>query len=62
MIIPKEERLYSVQEVLAKNGGPIPMSMSGIYQAIKKGAIPIVSIGKRKFIRGSFLRKLLRTE
>lgn len=45
-----EKTLYEVEEVLKKNGGPLPMSKAGIYLACSKGAIPTVRVGRRLFI------------
>ncbi len=46
--------LYSVDEVLACNGGILPMSKSGVYKLIREKAIPSKRIGKRVFILGRF--------
>ena len=46
--------LYSVKEVIADNGGVLPMSKSALYKLIQKEKIPHKRIGKRVFILGSF--------
>lgn len=53
--------LYSISEVIEANGGPIPMSKSGVYDAIRKGAIAeehIHRIGNRVFIKKSYIEKI----
>lgn len=54
-----EKKLWEIEEALAKNGGPIPMSKAGIYLACSKGNIPTVRIGRRVFIPSWFIEKLL---
>lgn len=51
--------LYSVKEVIEKNGGPIPMSLGGIYEAINRGEIACITIGRRKFIPKTELERIL---
>ncbi len=51
--------LYSVDEVIAENGGILPLSKSGVYKLIREGKIPSKSLGKRVFILGSFLDDLM---
>ncbi len=46
--------LYSVDEVLACNGGILPMSKSAVYKMIREKVIPSKRIGKRVFILGHF--------
>ena len=46
--------LYSVDEVLACNGGILPMSKSAVYKMIREKVIPSKRIGKRVFIMGQF--------
>lgn len=43
-------RLLPVKDVIAANGGPLPMSLAGVYAAIKRGEIASVKIGRRVFI------------
>ena len=40
-----EKKLYQLQELISVNGGPIPLSRAGIYNAAAKGDIPTVNIG-----------------
>lgn len=54
-----EEKLYSIKEVVVKNGGILPMSVSGTYEAIRRGNLPAVTIGKRRFLSGATLKKLV---
>ncbi len=51
--------LYSVDEVIAENGGILPLSKSGVYKLIREGKIPSKSRGKRVFILGSFIDDLM---
>ena len=51
--------LYSIDELLRKNGGPLPLSRSGIYLAVNNGVIPTVSIGRRKFVPSWYVDGLL---
>ena len=50
----KDKLLYTVDEVLEKNGGILPLSKSAIYKLIREKEIPSKRIGKRVFILGSF--------
>ncbi len=50
------KKLFTVEEFQKI----IPMSKSGIYQGIRKNTIAVVQIGKRKFIPGWFVEKLLK--
>lgn len=53
------KRLYSVKELISKNGGPLPISMAGLYSAINRGEIECVTIGRRKFIPSAELERIL---
>lgn len=50
--------LYSVDEVLACNGGILPMSKSAVYKMIREKVIPSKRIGKRVFIMGHFFDEM----
>ncbi len=50
-----DNRFYSVKEIIVKNGGPLPLSLSAVYSAIRAGDIPVKKIGKRLFISGKYL-------
>lgn len=50
-----DDRFYSVKEIIVKNGGPLPLSLSAVYSAIRAGDIPVKKIGKRMLIPGKFL-------
>ena len=52
-------RFYSPKEIIVKNGGILPMSLSSVYAAIAKGEIPCKIIGHRKLIPGRYLQQLL---
>lgn len=54
-----EKKLYELPELIRKNGGPIPMSLGGIYLAAKNGQIPTVKIGKRIFVPEWYVAQLL---
>ena len=55
----KGKILYSVDEVLEVNGGILPLSKSAVYKLIREGKIPSKSLGKRVFILGSFIERLM---
>ena len=52
-------RFYSPKEIIVKNGGILPMSLSSVYAAIAKGQIPCKTIGHRKLIPGKYLLQLM---
>lgn len=54
-----EKKLWEINELLTENGGPLPMSMAGIYLAIKKGNIPSVRVGRRLFVPDWYVQKLI---
>ena len=54
-----ENKLFTVEEALAKNGGPIPLSKSGLYRALAEGQIKKVNIGRRVFIPSWFINELI---
>lgn len=58
MIIDAEQ-LYEVKEVIKKNGGILPMSLSGVYNLIRRGEIDVVRLRKKVFIKGSFLKRII---
>ncbi|MEN6383839.1 MAG: hypothetical protein ABFD79_01425 [Phycisphaerales bacterium] len=51
-------RLYEVKEIITKNGGILPLSLSGVYSLVRRGEIDAIHIGKKVLIKGSFLKKL----
>ena len=53
------EKLFDLPSLLASNGGPLPLSRSGIYSAAANGDIPTVKIGKRRFVPSWFIEQLL---
>jgi hypothetical protein len=58
-MINSTRKLYEVQELLTANGGPLPLSRAGIYNAVAKGDIPMVKIGRRVFVPSWYVEKLL---
>ncbi|MDO4921754.1 MAG: hypothetical protein Q4E64_08015 [Phascolarctobacterium sp.] len=55
-------RFYSPKELISANGGPLPMSISAIYSAIKSGRIPSKQLGKRLLIPGKYLEQLINSK
>lgn len=56
------KQLYTVDEVLERNGGILPLSKSAVYKLIREQEIPSRRIGKRVFILGSYLREIVGNE
>lgn len=54
-----EDRLFSVKELLSRNGGPLPMSRSAVYTGIKNKTIPSVTLGGRVMIPGWFIKEIM---
>lgn len=54
-----EKTLYEIRETLKKNGGPLPMSLAGIYKAVSEGKIPSVKVGRRVFVPSWWVEKML---
>ncbi|MBP2641027.1 MAG: hypothetical protein H6Q66_1978 [Firmicutes bacterium] len=53
------KKLYEPLELLKQNGGPLPLSRSGIYHALKQGQIPSIHVGRRVFIPSWYIDNLL---
>jgi len=53
------EKLYEVKELIAKNGGVLPMSASGVYNLIRRGELDAIRLGKKLLIKGRVLKQLL---
>ena len=51
--------LYTIKELASANGGPIPMSVSGIYNACKQGTIKTQKIGRRIFVSKKVVEEIL---
>lgn len=51
-------RFFSPTELAAKNGGPLPLSQSFIYECIRTGKIPTVSLGNKKLVPAWFVKQL----
>jgi hypothetical protein len=54
-----DKKLFDLKELITANGGPIPLSRSGIYSAAAKGLLPTVSIGRRLFVPSWYVDRLL---
>lgn len=52
------QKLYPVKMLLEANGGPLPMSVAGLYSAIRRGEIQCVTIGRRKFVPANELERI----
>lgn len=50
---------YSPKDVISKNGGILPISLSAVYTAIASDEIPTISLGGRKLISGAYLQSLV---
>ena len=55
----KNKLLYTVDEVLERNGGILPMSKSAVYKLIREKEIPSKRNGRRVFIPGTFISDLM---
>lgn len=58
-MVIESNRFYSPKDIIVKNGGPLALSRSSIYAAIRKGDIPYRRIGKRILIPGSYLLAIM---
>lgn len=54
-----DEKYYSVKELTKTKGGILPMSISALYAAIRRGDLKCVRIGKRILIPESVLNEIL---
>lgn len=54
-----DKKLYEARWLIEKNGGPIPLSLAGLYKAIADKKVPSVSIGRRVFIPSWYVDSLL---
>ncbi|WP_405384300.1 hypothetical protein [Phascolarctobacterium sp.] len=52
-------RFFNAKELIVKNGGPLPISLSAVYAGIKDGTIPVVTMGKRKLIPKWYIDSLI---
>ena len=59
MDITATKKLYEVEELLSENGGPIPLSRSGMYLMLNQGKVPSVRIGRRVYVPSWFIDSLL---
>jgi len=51
-------RFFSPRELIAQNGGPLPLSMSYIYECIRTGKIPTVTLGTKRLVPAWFVKQL----
>ena len=49
-----EVKLFTINEALEI----VPLSRSGIFQAVKRGEIPVTRVGKRIFIPAWWINKI----
>lgn len=56
------EKYYSVKELTKTEGGILPVSLSALYSAIRRGDLRVVRIGKRILIPESALNEVLSTK
>lgn len=54
-----EKRFYAVREVITKNGGILPMSLSAVYAGIRTGQIPAMRVGKKVMIPYWYLAEIM---
>lgn len=54
----KSQKFYSVKQLISANGGPLDLSLSAIYAAVRSGEIPSIKIGRRLLIPGYFIIEL----
>lgn len=57
-----DEKYYSVKELTKNEGGILPVSLSTLYSAIRRGDLRVVRIGKRILIPESALNEVLSTK
>ncbi len=53
------KKLWRVKELSEKNGGPLPVSVQGIYKFISEGKIKSVKIGSMVFVPDSVVQSIL---
>lgn len=51
--------LYTPKEIIAENGGPLPLALSTVYKFCKEEKIPSIKIGSKVFIPAKFIQKLI---
>lgn len=54
-----EQRFYAVREVIVKNGGILPLSLSAVYAGIRTGQIPAMRVGKKVMIPCWYLEEIM---
>jgi len=55
------KRMYTLKELLAENGGPLPISRSGAYSLVARSVIPSLRLGNKILVPGDFVQNLLKT-
>ena len=58
-MITNKKTLYTPKEVIEKNGGPLPLSLGGVYKYCSEGRIPTIRIGSKIFIHANYIQNLL---
>ena len=53
------KKLWTAKQLSQKYGGPLPISVPGIYKFISEGKIPSVKIGSMLFVPDSFVQGIL---
>ena len=51
----KNKKLFTMTEALEI----VPLSRSGLFQAIKRGEVPVIRVGKRIFIPSWWVDKII---
>lgn len=54
-----DNKMWSIDEILQKNGGPLPLSRAGAYMLAARGEIPTVRLGRRVLVPGWWVEQLL---
>ena len=54
-----EKKLLTIAETISANGGPLPLSLPGVYKLCAEGKIPKITIGRRVFIPSWYIEKIL---
>lgn len=55
------KRMLTVKQLLAENGGPLPISRSGVYSLVMKGIIPSCRLGNKILVDMEDVLELLKT-
>lgn len=55
------KRMYTLKELLAENGGPLPISRSGAYSLVERSVIPSFRLGNKILVPADFVQELSKT-